>query len=402
MAVKDYRHVRKATVVQHSSGKRVKLGGYRPEKRHADDKTFRSDRFADGNLPAKVDLRSYMTAVENQGDTNSCTANAMAGAYEYLAQRLRGQAEDVSRLFIYYNARQLDGDTSIDEGTYLQSCIQVLQKYGACSERTWAFEPERIFERPHDFSYDEAANFLVEVAERVDVDLDTMRSCLAEGYPFAFGLQLFGSFQKVGSTGLVPMPNPEKEKHDGGHAMLCVGYSDPDQVFIVRNSWGEDWGDRGYCYIPYNYMTNADLNSDCWTIHRVSEPVDLSEDIAGDDSSLFSDEIAAIVRSLQTPGSSFLEDFFNSEDHNVTYEEEYIYTDEGLIPIDEVEDIDSFYYWDETEEETEDAYEEESEDETEEEEEEEVEDSYEEEEEEVEDSDEEDEGEEEEYEEEEE
>ncbi len=127
MPKKDYRHVRKATVIQNGD-QRIRLGGYRPEQRRADDKVFHSNRFGAGNLPPKVDLRPYMTIVEDQGDTNSCTANAMAGAYEYLAKRLLGQADDVSRLFIYYNARDLDGDTSIDEGTYLQSCIKVLER----------------------------------------------------------------------------------------------------------------------------------------------------------------------------------------------------------------------------------------------------------------------------------
>ncbi len=91
------------------------------------DKTYQSNRFSADSLPPKVDLRPYMTTVENQGNSNSCTANAMAGAYEYLANRLRGTSDDVSRLFIYYNARDLDGDPDKDEGTYLRSCIKVLK-----------------------------------------------------------------------------------------------------------------------------------------------------------------------------------------------------------------------------------------------------------------------------------
>ena len=119
-----------------------------------------------------------------------------------------------------------------------------------------------ISSSPEETAYSEAVNFLVEDAYRVDVDLDKMRSCLAEGYPFTFGLELFASFQNAGSHGLIPMPAPNKDQHDGGHAMLCVGYSDANKVFIVRNSWGDDWGDRGYCYIPYDYMTNSELNGE--------------------------------------------------------------------------------------------------------------------------------------------
>ncbi len=386
---KNYRQVRKSTVVKNALGQNFKLGGYRPEKQNSKDKKYSAKR--DRQLPPKVDLRSYMTPVENQGSSNSCTANAMAGAYEYLSNRLLGQSEDVSRLFIYYNARELDGSSSKDEGTYLKSCVKVLRKHGACSEDTWSFNLDQILEQPPKSAYAEAANFKVEDAARVEIDLHTMRSCLAEGYPFAFGLQLFSSFQQAGSTGLVPMPDPDNEKHDGGHAMLCVGYSDVDQVFIVRNSWGADWGEEGYCYIPYDYMTKPDLNHDCWTIRQVSEH-DLSQGIQGSSASLFNGSKAAIATAFQSPGATrkpsviaLLDE--THETYEVEYEEESVYVENrGFVSVDTYENLDFLYFqeYDETEEETEDSYEEESEEfefyvETSEEESEETEDIYEEE-----------------------
>jgi hypothetical protein len=69
-----------------------------------------------------------------------------------------------------------------------------------------------------------------------------------------------------------------RETH-GWHAMLCVGYSDPDKVFIIRNSWGKDWGDKGYCYIPYDYVINKDYNGhDSWIIKSV-ENLDFSDGV---------------------------------------------------------------------------------------------------------------------------
>ena len=361
---KNYRRVRKSTIVKNSVGQQFKLGGYRPEKQNSQDKKYSANR--DRPLPPKADLRSYMTPVENQGNSNSCTANAVAGAYEYLANRLLGQSKDVSRLFIYYNARELDGDCSQDEGTYLKSCVKVLRKYGACSENTWSFDLNQILEQPHKQAYKEAANFIVEEAARVDVDLHAMQSCLADGYPFAFGLQLFSSFQQAGSNGLVPMPDPDNEKHDGGHAMLCVGYSDPDRVFIVRNSWGEEWGEQGYCYIPYDYMTKPDLNHDCWTIRQVSDR-DLSQGIQGNSSSLFDGARAAIATAFQAPGAirkpsviALLEKT-HSETYTVEYEEELVYVEnQGFVLADAFENLD-FLYFQEYDEETEETDEEESE-----------------------------------------
>src|SRR5579883_114125 len=346
MPTKNFRHVRKTSVVKTPEGGRIKLGSYRPDKKNPNDKTFKSKHFSADNLPSKVDLRPYMTPVENQGDSNSCTANAMAGAYEYLSKRLNDQEHHVSRLFIYYNARELDGDPDKDEGTYLRSCVKVLKKYGTCSEQTWPFDLHRIYTSPEEKAYDEAAGFVVEDAYRVDVDLDSMRSCLAEGYPFTFGLELFSSFQKTGSNGLVPMPDPDNDQHDGGHAMLCVGYSDADKVFIVRNSWSDQWGDRGYCYIPYDYMTNPDLNGDLWAIRQVSATnVDLSQNIQGAHASLFDSATAAIATSLQVPGSASTSEYFsNYSNYSVEYESQSVYVDGQFVSIDEYDDLDALYY----------------------------------------------------------
>lgn len=226
-----------------------------------------------GELPPRVDLRQYMTAIENQGETNSCVANAVAGAYEYLVKRHLGEeAYDVSRMFIYYNARYLEDATDEDEGTAIGDALEGLKTYGACSEETWPFDEELVNEEPEEGAYDEAKNFLVEDMAQVPVDLDAWRQALAEGNPIVFGIALYKSFDAHRKKGLVPMPSPSeaaRESHDG-HAMLCVGYSDPDKLFIVRNSWGDDWGDDGYCYIPYAYLTNPKYNDgDAWIIRRL-------------------------------------------------------------------------------------------------------------------------------------
>ena len=366
MPTKHFRHVRKTSIVKTPDGGQIKLGTYRPDKKNSNDKTYKPSHSTD-ELPSNVDLRPYMTPVENQGNSNSCTANAMAGAYEYLAKRIKASAHDVSRLFIYYNARELDGAIDADEGTYLRSCIKVLKKYGTCAEATWPFDLERIFEPPHEHAYTEATNFLIEDAYRVDIDLDAMRQCLADGYPFTFGLHLFSSFQKAGSKGLVPMPEPDNEQHDGGHAMLCVGYSDTDRVFIVRNSWGEGWGDRGYCYIPYDYMTNPDLNGDLWAIRHVADvDVDLSQDIQTEQASLFDSATAAIAHAIQTAGVGNLAEY--SDDYTVEYTEQSVYVDGQYVALFDYDKVEALYYadyeeeYDDSEEEdSEDVYEEESE-----------------------------------------
>jgi Papain family cysteine protease len=161
-----------------------------------------SKRYVGGSsvsrLPAKVDLRNFMTPVEQQGGTYSCAANATAGAYEYLIKRHLGQeAYDVSRLFIYYNARAVDDPNNIeDEGSFLQSVIESLQQHGACSEETWPFEEGMVNDEPSEEAYEEAKQFLIEENELVPTDLNAWKTALAEGNPIIFGVKLFGSFDK--------------------------------------------------------------------------------------------------------------------------------------------------------------------------------------------------------------
>ena len=73
---------------------------------------------------------------------------------------------------------------------------------------------------------------------------------------------------EVAKTGIVPMPGPD-DAPEGGHAILGVGYDDSKEALIIRNSWGTEWGLKGYFYMPYAYITYPNLASDFWTIKLV-------------------------------------------------------------------------------------------------------------------------------------
>ncbi len=268
------------------------IGGYRPGKKSEGAKFHDSSRFEGEQLPPKVDLRKHMTDVEEQVG-NSCVANAFVGAYEYLAKRNLGESGDVSRLFVYYNARSLNGNENQDAGTQMELAIQALTEYGACSEDIWPNDKELIFQEPHEDAYEHAANFTIEEAEFIETNLDLWRHTLAEGYPIAFALNTFESFDEASKNrGRVPIPKKSDNVRatHGWHAMLCVGYSDKDRMFIVRNSWGSKWGDQGYCYIPYEYVIHPDYNGhDSWIIKSISD-LDFSNEIWEEDESFFTND----------------------------------------------------------------------------------------------------------------
>ena len=209
-------------------------------------------------LPSFVDLRKYCSEVEEQGDIGSCSAQAFVANMELLDRKADDKYTDLSRLFVYYNTRDDKGN---DTGGYLRDGIKCLVQYGACDEKLWEYDPERFAERPPEIAYKDGLKRRITKYERIE-GLKGIRQSLADGNPVVFGFSVYENFNNIGSDGLMFMPSG---KNEGGHAVLTVGYSDKLKVLIVRNSWGAGWGDKGYFYMPYDYITD-DLTADFWTI----------------------------------------------------------------------------------------------------------------------------------------
>jgi C1A family cysteine protease len=220
-------------------------------------------------LPPSVDLRPQCPPVYDQGDLGSCTANAIAAALEYDATRQALPVVMPSRLFIYYNERVIEGTVGSDSGAQIRDGIKSVAQWGDCPETEWPYDVSLFATQPPQSCYSDAATHLALVYESLDQDLNELRGCLAAGFPFVFGFTVYQSFESeaVAQTGLVPLPG-WFERPLGGHAVMAVGYDDASSRFTVRNSWGPGWGDQGYFYFPYAYMTGR-LSSDFWTIRTV-------------------------------------------------------------------------------------------------------------------------------------
>ncbi|MBR4678469.1 MAG: hypothetical protein IKO99_10765 [Bacteroidales bacterium] len=254
-------------IIRRADGSVIKKGGYKSAPPKDNTPQYKASIDA-SKLPAKVDLRPYMTAVENQSTLGSCTANAAAGAYEYLKKWHQQENFDLSRLFLYYNTRALMGLENEDSGGNFYDVMEAMAEYGVCSEKSWPYDIKKYRQKPPSQCYEEAKQNVISKYEQVELDLTAWKSVLAEGYPIVFGIGTSSAFDNP-RNGFIPTPK-SGEADQGGHAMCCVGYSDPDKVFIVRNSWGHQWGDKGYCYIPYSYMLNPEFNTgDCFVIYSI-------------------------------------------------------------------------------------------------------------------------------------
>jgi C1A family cysteine protease len=228
-------------------------------------------------LPSKVDLRPNMPPVYDQGQLGSCSANALGAAFQY--DILNGKTIKLplhkthafhdcpSRLFVYYNERAMEGDINEDNGAALEDGVQSLKEKGACPESMWPYDITKFAQCPPSAAYGAAYHTKVTNYKKLSQDLTQLKTSLSQGYPVCFGMQIFASFEgdAVASNGVVPMPQPN-EQNLGGHAVLISGYDDSKQVFIVRNSWGNQWGDGGYFYLPYQYVLDPKLCSDFWVL----------------------------------------------------------------------------------------------------------------------------------------
>jgi len=218
-------------------------------------------------LPPEVDLRGLCPPVYDQGDLGSCVLNAIAGAHEFDQMKQGYTPFMPSRLFMYFNVRVQEHTVNSDSGASVRDGIKTVNKKGVCPETMWGYDIAKFKVKPPHIAYKEAKKHQSLEYNSILQHSNQMWVCLASGFPFIFGFSVYESFEsdEVAKTGIVPMPSKD-ERVQGGHAVLCCGYSDVTGRFIVRNSWGSDWGLGGYCEMPYEYLTNENLASDFWVI----------------------------------------------------------------------------------------------------------------------------------------
>jgi C1A family cysteine protease len=234
------------------------------------------------SLPATIDLRPYCSPIENQGSLGSCTANATVGLVEYFERRAHGRFIDASRLFLYKATRDLLHWTG-DTGAYLRSTMGALALFGVPPEEYWPYNIANFDIEPSSFLFSFAGNYKAIQYYRLDPTgtppatlLARIKGNLVHGLPPVFGFTVYNSISQAATTGKIPYP-VAGDRVIGGHAMLVVGYDDNMRItnqtsgastigaLIVRNSWGPAWGDHGYGYLPYDYVTHR-LAVDFWSL----------------------------------------------------------------------------------------------------------------------------------------
>jgi len=227
-------------------------------------------------LPPHVDLRASACnpAILDQGSLGSCTAFASCRIAEFAYIKDGWHHPFIpSTLFQYYNSRVLEGTTDQDSGAELRDALKALAIYGMCAEHWDPYsdaDPGPFTDTPSQDAYTNAHKHLAVAYHAVNLDVRDMRACLAEGWPWIVGIAVYDSFESPAAerTGVIPLPHTFWEQLLGGHAVTILGYDDANYRFLFANSWGTGWGEDGYGYLPYSYLTNANLAFDAWTLRR--------------------------------------------------------------------------------------------------------------------------------------
>lgn len=210
-----------------------------------------------------MDLRAELGPVRDQGDRGTCLAFSVTALHEFAGRPAEDYA-DLSEEGLYWGCKQQDGDWQ--QGTTFESARDALDNWGQPKAEDWPYDGTRDDSEeyaPPAGALGSTDWFRAELGS-VGRELHRLKEFLSERTIVAIGLGITGDFSTT-PDGRIP---EDSDPVAGLHAIVLVGYSDQEGAFIFRNSWGDEWGDEGYGYLPYQYV-EAHI-SDAWVIESLT------------------------------------------------------------------------------------------------------------------------------------
>lgn len=217
-------------------------------------------------LPKRVDYTPKMSPVRYQGNEGTCVAFATAsGMKEYQEMFDYGKLIVLSPRFIYSECKKIDG-MPYEEGTTIRIAMKVINTNGVCREKFWPYKPYQEDKAQKGAGAD-ARKFRVLTYARI-LNLNELRLSLYSKGPCVIGVDVFKGFMDT-KTGIVPMPRKD-DRLIGGHAICAIGYDDQKKLIKFKNSWSEEWGQKGFGFLPYSYVERYMM--DAWSSVDIEDP----------------------------------------------------------------------------------------------------------------------------------
>lgn len=213
-------------------------------------------------LPSKVDHSKRMSPVSDQGDEGTCVGFAVVdGMKEYQEKAQWKYTIQLSVRYVYAGAQKIDGYPDNEDGTDIRSAMKVLNKKGVPPQSCWPYKPHQT-DTPCAKADTLAKPYRIDKYVRLKSEEEMRESVYVNG-PFVAGVEVYDlAWGMVGKDGVIQMP-AKNDVPAGGHAICIVGYDDKKKRFKFKNSWGKDWGAKGYGYLPYEYMSKYCM--DAWS-----------------------------------------------------------------------------------------------------------------------------------------
>jgi len=213
--------------------------------------------------PTLIDYRGYTHTPSDQMKIGTCVAFGCVRGVKETLDYMHGEWSMLSPLWLYDQCKRIDGFPYMD-GTTIRAAMKILAQKGCAPEALLPYddgyyfgkydkEIERIF-------WSDTRPFRIKTYARLH-NIEEMNRCLAQHGPFAIGTLVTDSYEKVDSSGVIGLGYTSIM---GGHCVAIVGTDVKEERFILMNSWGTNWGDRGFGYMPWDYWSVFGL--DAWGV----------------------------------------------------------------------------------------------------------------------------------------
>lgn len=249
------------------------------------------------NLPPIFDLRTTLKnglpecqQPYNQENIGSCTAQGSAFLYVFEQLKQNNECPIMpSRLDIYYNSRYYTNTINKDSGSTITFALKSLLN-GVCIEKECPYITKNFKINASEQCQDRKKIFKALSISSIDIDykisqndiIIRLKNSLLSGYPFIFGFDVYSSFNSRDwqNKGIMPLPQ-ENEAIVESHCVVAIGYDDEKQSFLIRNSWGVNWGistDRGHFYMPYSFIANQKYAYEFKILEDVTNPISFKKE----------------------------------------------------------------------------------------------------------------------------
>jgi hypothetical protein len=222
-----------------------------------------------------VDLRKFATPVGDQGQTSRCSAFAWTHATELVTNMKTGGAPRLSPSFTMLEVQRMQGDAQDYKYAYAggdgttggPDPGRLLTEQGTCRQELWPDSSEIPVTSERVLLVDAGKHILP--ATPLPISLDDARKVLSAGCPVHVSINTGAQFSDIGRDGMFNAAEAPSGQH-GRHAMLMVGYT--GNFYIIKNSWGTDWGDNGYCYVPRKVLEASEPELIAVLVKKDEEP----------------------------------------------------------------------------------------------------------------------------------